>query len=147
MEPDADLVRRVAASVPGLRDVVVELQGTSGQLIARTDDASAAVAPTIAALEAAGVRMLDLEGPDYQILVEALAARGLSSLIVEGGRRVATAFLAQGLVDRIMLFTSDILVGEGGVASPIAPEAIPSEFRLRSSARFGADRLLEYMKA
>jgi ABC-2 type transport system ATP-binding protein len=55
VEPDADLVRRVAASVPGLRNVVVELQGTSGQLIARTDDASAAVAPAIAALEAAGI--------------------------------------------------------------------------------------------
>ncbi|GAB3392924.1 daunorubicin resistance protein DrrA family ABC transporter ATP-binding protein [Humibacter soli] len=55
VEPDADRVRRAVASVVGLRDVVVELQGTSGQLIARTDDASAAVAPTIAALEAAGI--------------------------------------------------------------------------------------------
>ncbi|NNC11916.1 ATP-binding cassette domain-containing protein [Planctomonas sp. JC2975] len=55
VEPDAERVRRAAASVFGLRDVVVESEGTSGQLVARTDDASAAVAPTIAALEEAGV--------------------------------------------------------------------------------------------
>ena len=78
---------------------------------------------------------------------EALAGRGLSSLVVEGGRRAAAAFLAQGLVDRIMLFTSDVVVGDRGIASPAAPDAIPDGFTLRSSARFGADRLLEYMKA
>lgn len=100
-----------------------------------------------AALAAAGAELLDLDGPDYQIVLEALAARGLSSLIVEGGRRTATAFLAQGLVDRIMLFTADLVVGEGGIASPVSPDAIPDGFTLRSSARFGADRLLEYVKA
>lgn len=99
------------------------------------------------ALEAAGAELLDLDGADYQILLEALAARGLSSLVVEGGRRAATAFLAQGLVDRIMLFTSDVVVGDEGIASPVTPDAIPDGFTLRSSARFGADRLLEYMKA
>lgn len=97
-------------------------------------------------LESAGAELLDLEGPDYQILLEALAGRGLSSLIVEGGRRAATAFLAQGLVDQIMLFTSDVIVGDGGIASPLRPDAIPDSFALRSSARFGADRLLEYVK-
>jgi diaminohydroxyphosphoribosylaminopyrimidine deaminase/5-amino-6-(5-phosphoribosylamino)uracil reductase len=100
-----------------------------------------------AALATAGAELLDLDAPDYQILLEALAARGLSSLVVEGGRRVATAFLAQGLVDRIMLFTSDVVVGEGGIASPLSPQAISERFALRSSARFGVDRLLEYMKA
>lgn len=100
-----------------------------------------------ASLEDAGAELLDLGGPDYQIFLEALAARGLSSLVVEGGRQVAAAFLAQGLVDRIMLFTSDVVVGEGGIASPVTPDTIPQEFALRSSARFGADRLLEYTKA
>lgn len=100
-----------------------------------------------AALEAAGAELLDLDGPDYQILLEALAARGFSSLIVEGGRRAAAAFLAHGLVDRVMLFASDVVVGEGGIASPLTPDAIPQGFTLRSTARFGADRLLEFMKA
>ena len=55
IEPDVESVRAATSRVAGLRDVVVESQGTSGQLVARTDDASAAVAPTIAALEAAGI--------------------------------------------------------------------------------------------
>ena len=100
-----------------------------------------------AALVEAGAEVLDLHGPDHQILLEALAARGLSSLVVEGGRRVATALLAQGLVDRIMLFASDRVVGEGGIAAPVTPDTVPGGFSLRSTARFGADRLLEYAKA
>ena len=99
------------------------------------------------ALEAAGAEVLDIAGPDYQILLEMLAARGLSSLIVEGGRRAATAFLAQGLVDRIMLFSSEITVGEVGIPSPLTRETLPPGFRLRRQALFGADRLHEYIKA
>ncbi|CAN7397689.1 bifunctional diaminohydroxyphosphoribosylaminopyrimidine deaminase/5-amino-6-(5-phosphoribosylamino)uracil reductase RibD [Rhizobium sp. LjRoot254] len=99
------------------------------------------------ALEATGAEVLDIRGPDYQILLEMLAARGLSSLIVEGGRRAATAFLAQGLVDRIMLFSSDVIVGDGGIASPVARDNLPEGFKLRTEAVFGADRLHEYIKA
>jgi ABC-type multidrug transport system, ATPase component len=55
LEPDRDAVRRAVQAVPGLRDIVVEAQGTAGQLVARTDNASAAVGPTITALEAAGI--------------------------------------------------------------------------------------------
>jgi diaminohydroxyphosphoribosylaminopyrimidine deaminase/5-amino-6-(5-phosphoribosylamino)uracil reductase len=98
------------------------------------------------ALQATGAELLDI-GPDYQILLEMLAARGLSSLIVEGGRRAATAFLAQGLVDRIMLFSSDAVVGECGIASPVTCNTLPEGFKLRTEAVFGADRLHEYIKA
>jgi diaminohydroxyphosphoribosylaminopyrimidine deaminase/5-amino-6-(5-phosphoribosylamino)uracil reductase len=112
-------------------------------LIAAAGDADPA---RRAALEGAGAELLDLDGPDYQILLEALAARGLSSLVVEGGRRAAIAFLAQGLVDRIMLFTSDLVVGAGGIASPLTPDAVPGGFVLRSRGHFGADQLLEYVK-
>jgi diaminohydroxyphosphoribosylaminopyrimidine deaminase/5-amino-6-(5-phosphoribosylamino)uracil reductase len=112
-------------------------------LIAAATDAGQARRAT---LLVAGAEVLDLDGPDYQILLEALAARGLSSLIVEGGRRTASAFLAQGLVDRIMLFTSDVVVGDRGIPAPVAPDAILPDFSLRSSARFGADRLQEYVR-
>ena len=63
------------------------------------------------------------------------------------GRRVAAAFLAQGLVDRIMLFSSDVMVGEGGIASPVSGGRIPNGFTLRARARFGDDQLEEYMRA
>ncbi len=54
-EPDADRVRRAAASVAGLRDPLVEVAGPTGSLIARADDGSAALGPLIQALDAAGV--------------------------------------------------------------------------------------------
>jgi diaminohydroxyphosphoribosylaminopyrimidine deaminase/5-amino-6-(5-phosphoribosylamino)uracil reductase len=112
-------------------------------LIAASPDADAA---RRAALQQAGAEVLDLAGPDYHVLLATLAARGLSSLIVEGGRRAATAFLAQGLVDRIMLFSSDVIVGLGGIPSPVAPGPMPDGFSLRSTARFGTDRLQEFTR-
>jgi ABC-2 type transport system ATP-binding protein len=54
-EPSAEVVRGALTSVPALRDVVVEATGTSGAIVARTDDASAALPRVIAALGAAGV--------------------------------------------------------------------------------------------
>ncbi|TXK17160.1 ABC transporter ATP-binding protein [Homoserinibacter sp. GY 40078] len=54
-EPDADRVRRAAASLPLLRDVVVEVSGPTGSLIARAADGSAALGPLLQALDAAGI--------------------------------------------------------------------------------------------
>jgi ABC-2 type transport system ATP-binding protein len=56
VEPDPARVRAAVASVPALRDVVVEAAGVDGVLAARTDDASTAVGSVIAALDAAGIR-------------------------------------------------------------------------------------------
>jgi diaminohydroxyphosphoribosylaminopyrimidine deaminase/5-amino-6-(5-phosphoribosylamino)uracil reductase len=110
-------------------------------LVAASRDADAG---RRAALKAAGVEILDIDGPDYHILLEALALRGLSSLVVEGGRRAATAFLAQGLVDRILLFSSDVVVGPGGIQSPVTLDDVPDGFSRRADWRFGPDRLTDY---
>ncbi|RHA37122.1 ABC transporter ATP-binding protein [Cellulomonas rhizosphaerae] len=56
VEPDADVVRAVAAAVPGLGEVLVHVEGPAGRLVARTPDGPLLVGPTIAALQAAGVR-------------------------------------------------------------------------------------------
>ncbi|MDM7830205.1 ABC transporter ATP-binding protein [Cellulomonas edaphi] len=56
VEPDADLVRRVAGAVPGLDEVLVHVEGPAGRLVARTPDGPMLVGPTIAALQSAGVR-------------------------------------------------------------------------------------------
>ncbi|MDQ4214429.1 ABC transporter ATP-binding protein [Microbacterium capsulatum] len=56
VEPDPVAVRRAVATVPGLRDVLVEAAGVDGLLIARTDDAASAVGAVIAALDGAGIR-------------------------------------------------------------------------------------------
>ena len=74
-------------------------------------------------------------------LLEDIAARGLSTVYVEGGAGVAEAFLTEDLVDRIILFTGpDAIVGDG-VQAPVTGDTVPSNFTHLRSANFGADRM------
>ena len=66
------------------------------------------------------------------------------SVFVEGGAETARRFLEAGLVDRIRLFTSDVVVGEGGIVSPLSEANIPEGFTLLDMRRFGGDRLVDY---
>ena len=43
----------------------------------------------------------------------ALAAEGVQSLLLEGGPTLATAFVEEGLVDKLLLFVAPVLSGEG----------------------------------
>jgi diaminohydroxyphosphoribosylaminopyrimidine deaminase / 5-amino-6-(5-phosphoribosylamino)uracil reductase len=45
--------------------------------------------------------------------LRALAAEGVQSLLLEGGPTLATAFLAAGLVDKLLLFVAPVLAGSG----------------------------------
>jgi diaminohydroxyphosphoribosylaminopyrimidine deaminase/5-amino-6-(5-phosphoribosylamino)uracil reductase len=45
--------------------------------------------------------------------LRALAAEGVQSLLLEGGPTLGTAFLAAGLVDKLLLFVAPVLAGEG----------------------------------
>lgn len=115
---------------------------------------AAAEPDRIRALRAAGVRVEPLvtepsAWPERALAL--LADRGITRLLVEGGGKVATAFLRAGLVDRLVLFQAPILLGaEGvplvgglGVARPeAAPRWIPIEER-----RVGEDRMLVFEPA
>ncbi|MDO6963776.1 bifunctional diaminohydroxyphosphoribosylaminopyrimidine deaminase/5-amino-6-(5-phosphoribosylamino)uracil reductase RibD [Rhizobium alvei] len=96
------------------------------------------------ALVAAGAEVLEAGGLDA--LLRALAERGISSLIVEGGAGVASRFLDEGLVDRIMLFQSDIVVGTDGIPAPITEQTVPEAYRLTSRHVYGKDRCLDYIR-
>ena len=95
-----------------------------------------------AALADAGVGLLEAE--TLGTFLSGLAARGISSLLVEGGARVVQGFLAAGLVDRILLFEGAATVGEGGLASPLTRADMPNGFRLQREYTFGPDRLFDY---
>jgi diaminohydroxyphosphoribosylaminopyrimidine deaminase / 5-amino-6-(5-phosphoribosylamino)uracil reductase len=53
-----------------------------------------------------------LSGPIEEEL-RALAAEGVQSLLLEGGPTLATAFVAAGLVDKLLLFVAPVLAGAG----------------------------------
>jgi diaminohydroxyphosphoribosylaminopyrimidine deaminase/5-amino-6-(5-phosphoribosylamino)uracil reductase len=58
---------------------------------------------------------------DLADLLDKLAQRGVTHLLVEGGGEVATSFLAAGLVDRLLLFLSPRILGGDGLAWARAP--------------------------
>ncbi|MGX9143974.1 bifunctional diaminohydroxyphosphoribosylaminopyrimidine deaminase/5-amino-6-(5-phosphoribosylamino)uracil reductase RibD [Mesorhizobium sp. 128a] len=101
-------------------------------------------------LERAGVRFIGTEthegGVALPELLEDLAALGMASVLVEGGAKVASAFLAEGLVDRIVLFQGPEAIGGGGIASPIDADHIPPGFRKLREMRFGEDGYAEWIR-
>lgn len=94
------------------------------------------------ALKAAGVEILD--AVDLGDLLSKLAARGMSSLLVEGGARVARSFLAAGLVDHILLFEGPIEIGADGIETPLKHTDMPAGYSLVRRYRSGADTCCEY---
>jgi 3,4-dihydroxy 2-butanone 4-phosphate synthase/GTP cyclohydrolase II len=100
-------------------------------------------------LEAAGARVLRLPTTakgrvDLTALLERLAEWGVDSLMVEGGARIITSFLAEQLVDQLVLTVVPRLVGglhAVGNLRQISPARLPS---LRNSGyqRLGEDLVL-----
>ena len=72
--------------------------------------------------------------------LEALAAEGVQSLLLEGGPTIGTAFLAAGLVDRLLVFVAPVIAGEGPPMTGPLPE--PLDLGEPELERFGADVLL-----
>lgn len=82
---------------------------------------------------------------DVAAVAKALGGLGYSSVLIEGGGRIAAAFLKAGLVDRISSYRAGIVLGEDS-RSAVGPLAIDRldfapRFRLVSSRTVGTDTL------
>jgi len=81
------------------------------------------------ALRGKGVEVLRLperDGhPDLQRLLAALGARGVDSLLVEGGGEVAWSFLSQGLVNKIVFFYAPLILGGRDAVPAVAGTGFP----------------------
>ncbi len=101
-------------------------------------------------LEAAGCRILSCEDHRGSValpeLLDDLGAEGISSLMLEGGAQTARSFIDEGLVDRIVLFQSDLLVGDSGVGSPVLSTQLPDGFILVREETCGSDVRRDYVK-
>ncbi len=84
----------------------------------------------VAVLEARGATVLILpqrtDGLDLHALLETLAARGVCSLMVEGGARVLSSFLRYRLADWLVLtITPHLIGGVPSLASPPVGDPAP----------------------
>lgn len=101
------------------RDRKVFADGAAPTLVVRSAARGAAAGGgDVIALPAAGA-----EGFDLRALLDALRARGLRRVLVEGGGVTVSRFLQAGLLDRLHLTVAPLLLGSGKPALTLPPIA------------------------
>ncbi|GAB4145957.1 MAG: bifunctional diaminohydroxyphosphoribosylaminopyrimidine deaminase/5-amino-6-(5-phosphoribosylamino)uracil reductase RibD [Sphingomonadales bacterium] len=88
--------------------------------------------------------------PDPAAVLAALAARGITRLLLEGGPALITGFLRAGLVDRLLWYQAPRLIGGDGHAAigglSVAKLAQTLDYRPAGECGLGPDRLLVYIR-
>jgi diaminohydroxyphosphoribosylaminopyrimidine deaminase / 5-amino-6-(5-phosphoribosylamino)uracil reductase len=115
-----------------------------------------AEAPAATKLGAAGAQVIRIAptatpGLDLAAALQALSERGITRLMVEGGSRVASSFVAGDLADEIWLLRGPDQIGADGIAAldamPLAAITQSPAFRLRASETLEKDVLTIYERA
>ena len=115
-------------------------------------------APAAMALGAAGAQVLRVPvttapppGLDLPAVLHSLSGKGITKLLVEGGSKVASSFLAAGLVDEVWLFRGAKEIGEGGIAAldalPLSAITGSPDFVQRASETIENDTLTIYERS
>jgi diaminohydroxyphosphoribosylaminopyrimidine deaminase/5-amino-6-(5-phosphoribosylamino)uracil reductase len=92
-----------------------------------------------------GGELLHLATHDVGDVLEALAAREVRTLLVEGGPRLAAAFLAADVVDEVHAYVAPVVLGAG--RSAVEPFGVTTladapRFTTRAVSRLGDDTLV-----
>ena len=116
-----------------------------------------AEAPAAMKLGAAGAQVLRLAPPktspglDLPAVLHALAEKGITRLLVEGGARVASSFVAAGLVDEVWLLRGPDPIGADGIAAldalPLTAITQSPALKVRASETLQRDTLTIYERA
>ena len=111
-------------------------------------------APSAMKLGAAGAQVIRVAttvkppGLDLMAVLHALADKGITRLMVEGGARVASSFVAAGLVDEVWLLRGPDAIGADGVAAldalPLSAITQSPLFEQRASETLQSDTLTIY---
>jgi riboflavin-specific deaminase-like protein len=138
----ADGALRTPATAAVLRD-----GAAYGTLIAHRPDADPVRRATLAAL---GATLLPLPpgpagGVDLQALLGYLAARGVASLMVEGGARLITSLLRARLVHRMVVCVAPKILGAGlSAVGDLGIEHLADAYSLRdvTVTPLGSDQII-----
>jgi diaminohydroxyphosphoribosylaminopyrimidine deaminase/5-amino-6-(5-phosphoribosylamino)uracil reductase len=131
------------------RNAVTPLDATLVRTAGETPTIIFAHHPPVTRLAALHNARVDVfEAEDLPTALAALRGFGVEHLMVEGGARVAQAFLRQGLVDRLVIFQAPITLG----ARALSPfDGLSESFqgnlldaRVVRRAEFGEDVMTEY---
>ena len=107
-------------------------------------------AEKIEVLAAAGVNVIRVpaeeDGVKPSVILSALATRGITRLMVEGGSRMASSFLGADLVDDLCVVTGDLTVGAGGIPAlhglELADVLKDPKFERVDAGHFGNDSFI-----
>ena len=141
-----------ALRVPGNSRLVHSARQTPLWLMA----SELAEAPAATKLTAAGAQVIRLpptaaQRLDLPAVLHALSERGITRLMVEGGSRVASSFVATGLVDEIWLLRGGDAIGADGIAAlhalPLTAITQSPYFCVRASETLDKDVLTVYERA
>jgi diaminohydroxyphosphoribosylaminopyrimidine deaminase/5-amino-6-(5-phosphoribosylamino)uracil reductase len=115
-----------------------------------------AEAPAAMKLGAAGAQVIRIAttsapGLDLWAVLHALAEKGITRLLVEGGARVASSFVAAGLVDEFWMLRGPDAIGADGVAAldglALSVLTGSAAFKQRASETLQNDTLTIYERA
>jgi len=143
-----------ALRIPGTSRLVHSARGTPLWVMT----SNLAEAPAAMKLGAAGAQVIRVatttappSGLDLSAVLHALAERGITRLLVEGGARVASSFVAAGLVDEVWLLRGSDPIGADGVAAldalPLSALTGSPAFKQRASETLQKDTLTIYERA
>ena len=115
-------------------------------------------APAAMKLGAAGaqiIRVATTKTPpavlDLKVVLNALSERGITRLMVEGGAKVASSFIASGFVDEVWLLRGPETIGTGGIdaldAQPLSIITQSPQWRPRATEHLDKDTLTIYERA
>jgi diaminohydroxyphosphoribosylaminopyrimidine deaminase/5-amino-6-(5-phosphoribosylamino)uracil reductase len=106
------------------------------------------------ALRDAGVRIIEVdEGPGGVSLkkaLETLAVEGFTRILVEGGSEVASSLVSDDLVDEVIIFRADVVVGPDGVRA-LGGNALSAierspRYRAAGAGMAGNDQMRRYLR-
>lgn len=109
----------------------------------------------VAALAAAGAEIIACRdgsgGLDLAEVLGALAGRGITRVLAEGGAKVASSLVSLGLADEVIIFRAPVVVGPDGVRA-LAGTALSAierspRYQIVEDVAVGGDRMRRYLRA